>query len=284
MEGMEMKEVRMVFHYDGGRAADGRLDVYDAAVSLRGLSRSLAITAHAFLNEGEIRTRAERADGAQIFIEAPRHGSFQEVVTIVFQSGAAETIGYSVIAAAFWDFLKWTWSAAVGRAAQPSTPTVRAMRDRIEPVLGEMAEALEKPMQELHRPIQRDRGMTLGVHRPRLGRVLLLDSTTLDYVSTSEESDLVEDLSVNVTRYNILSGYGRFFDDQEERTISFRLADDVTAVEKQLLTWSMDQRNRGFGGKILVDVRRVTNARGDVMRSIVRAVRRVPPPPPPLPH
>lgn len=271
-----MTELKLILHYDGGTASDGRLEIYDAAVSLRGLSRALAITTHAFLNEGEVRRRAERAEGAKIFLQPPQRGSFQEIVAIAIESGAVSTIGYSVIGAAFWDFLKWSWSAAVGRESEPSTPRARKLRDRIEPVMGELTDALESPLQELHRPIQRDRAVTIGVHRPHVGRVITFDSRTLDFVTSTEEGEVVENLSVNVTRYNILSGYGRFFDDQEQRTISFRLTDDLSSAEKQLLTWSLDQRNRGRDGKILVDARRVTNARGDVLRSIVSAVRRSP--------
>lgn len=269
-----MSEVKIVFHYDGGIAADGSLDIYDAAVSLHGLSRALAITTHAFLNDGEIRIRAERVEGAKILIRPPQRGSFQEVVTVVFQSGAVEAIGYSVLAAAFWDFLKWTWSEVIGSSVSPTTPTVKRLQDRIEPVMGELVEALEKPLQEMHRPIQRDRDIRLGVHRPHVGEVLRMDAATLDYVMTSTESDIVRDLSVNVTRYNILSGFGRFYVDDEDRTISFKIADDMTSAQKQLLTWSLDQRNRDFPGKILVDVRRVINARGQVLRCIVLSARR----------
>lgn len=274
-----MSEVRIIFHYDGGTAAHGSLDIYDAAISLHGLSRALAITTHAFLNDGEIRTRAERVDGAKILIRPPQRGSFQEIVTVVFQSSAVEAIGYSVIAAAFWDFLKWTWSEVIGENSRPSTPTVRRLQDRIEPVMGELVEALEKPIQEIHRPILRDRDIRLGVHRPHVGEVLRMNSDTLDYVTTSTESEIVSGLLVNVTRYNILSGFGRFFVDVEDRTISFKIADDMTSDQKELLTWSLDQRNRGFPGKILVDVRQVTNARGQVLKYIILHARRALPPP-----
>ena len=268
------KEIEFKISYSGGSAADGLLDIYNAGVSARGLSRALAITVHAFLNDGEIRRRAERARGAKIYIYAPRHGSFEEVIRIVVADPVAAGIGMSVIGAAFYDFLKWTWSAAVGKITEPQTPHVRRIADRIEPFLGEIAAVLESPMQELHRPIEGDHAIKINVVRPRVGSIIELDLDTLAYVSTRSETEIAEDIIGNVTRYNILSGFGRFFADDEDRTISFDLDEDVSAAEKELLTWSLHQRSQGRDGKILLDAYRIINARGELNRFKILAVRK----------
>lgn len=268
-------ELEFKISYDGGSASSGLLDIYNAGVSTRGLSRALAITTHAFLNDGEIRRRAERATGAKIYISAPRHGSFQEVIRIVISDPVAQTIGTSVIAAAFYDFLKWTWSAAVGKITEPTTPRVRRLADRVEPFIGEIAAVLETPMQELHRPIEGDRNIQIKVIRPRVGTLIELDADTLAYVSTRSETEIAEDIVGNVTRYNILSGFGRFYADDEDRTISFDLGEDISASEKELLTWSLHQRSQGNDGKILIDANRIINARGELNRYKVLAVRRL---------
>lgn len=271
-----MKELEFKISYDGGSAADGLLDIYDAGISIHGLSRSLAITTHAFIHEGEIRRRAERARGAKIYISPPRHGSFEEVVKIVLSHDATAAIGYSVVAAAFWDFLKWTWSAAVGKEEEPTTSYVKKIAERKEPFLGEIATVLESSMAELHRPIGSDEQITIDVIRPRVGTILTLDRETLQYVSTRSESDVIENVSVNVTKYNILSGFGRFYDDAEGRTVSFEIDQEMATEEKRLLTWSLDQRSQGNGGKLLVDVTRVLNARDELKRYKVTSVRRAP--------
>ncbi|MGY1458608.1 DUF7946 domain-containing protein [Luteimonas sp. A534] len=273
------KEIDFKIVYDGGSASDGFLDVYNAAVSARGLSRSLAITVHAFLNDGEIRRRAERANGAKIFISAPRHGSFEEVVRVAIADPFVLGIGGSIIGNAFYDFLKWTWSAATGRESEPTTPFVRRLADRKEPFIGEIATILETPMQELHRPIEGDRDITIDMVRPRVGSILQLDADTLAYVSTRSDTEVAEDVIGNVTRYNVLSGFGRFFSDEENRTVSFDLGEDVSAEEKALLTWSLHERSQGNDGKIYLDVTRVVNARGELNRFKVLAVRRPAPVP-----
>ena len=81
-------EIKVSYHY--GTAADSRLDLYDAGVSIQGMARALAISTHAFLNEGEIRKRANAATGAEIYISPSRRGSFQEIITIILEHQAPE--------------------------------------------------------------------------------------------------------------------------------------------------------------------------------------------------
>lgn len=59
-----MPELRVKYQYVHGVADSGRLDIYDAAVALRGISRASAIITHAYIN-GEIRTHGESAKGAK---------------------------------------------------------------------------------------------------------------------------------------------------------------------------------------------------------------------------
>lgn len=272
----KVKELKFKISYHGGDATDGKLEIYDAGVSIHGLARALAITTHAFANDGEIRKRAERAEGVTIYIHPSRKGSFEEFITIDLSNDTAQTIGLSIAASAFWDFLKWSWSAAIGKATEPATPFVKKLSEKKEPLIGELAIVLESPMEQLHRPIERTTDMQILISRPQVGEVLRLDSESLGYVTTRTESELVEDVLGNATKYNILSGYGRFFDDTFGKTVSFELDSDVSAEEKRLLTWSMDQRAQGLEGKLHIDITRVVTAKGEVKRYRVFAVRKAP--------
>lgn len=257
--------------YTGGPADNGLLDIYDASVSTRGLARALSITTHAFINDGQIRSRAERVTGAKVYLHPPRHGSFEELVTIAFADPVATAIGTSVISAAFWDFLKWTWSEAVGKVHLPTTPFVNRIDNRVEPFINEMGIALESAMEELHRPIQGVQNMEISISRPRVGEIIRLDSTTRAYVSIRDEGD-VDEIVGNITKYNILSGYGRMFVDELDRTVPFDLHHDVSPAEKALLTKSMDERNRGLDGKITVNASRIVTGRGELKRFKVYGV------------
>ena len=277
--------IRSKVSYHGGDADQGYLEIYDAGVSIHGFARALAITSHALLNDGAIRRRAERAHGAEIRLIAPRRGSFEWEIVIALSSAAASGIGTSVAAAAFWDMVKWTWSKAIGGDAEPHTPHVRRLarnlEERDEPhigdlgeiFIGEMSEALEVPLEQAHRPIRAEAGMRIIYSRPRVGPVVRFDQDTLDYVSSRTETDEAQPIVGNVTRYNVLSGFGRLYDDEIETTVSFKVAGEVPGVEKQHLTWSLHEFAQGNPGKLTFDVVRVVNRQGLTKRYIVHGIR-----------
>lgn len=60
-----MKTINFKISYHNGDASDGRLDMYDASVSLQGFAKALAITTHALLNDGEIRKKGNTINGAK---------------------------------------------------------------------------------------------------------------------------------------------------------------------------------------------------------------------------
>lgn len=246
--------------------------MYDAAVSFQGFAKALSITAHALLNDGEIRRKGHRLEGGELYINPSRKGSFEQIVTFVITN--KEAIGASIAAAAFYDLIKWTWSKTLDLAYEPETPHVKKLAERIEPFLGEMEEALEIPLEQAHRPIKKNPEMVIALKRQRVGEVIRLDAETLQNVSLQTESQVTENIKVNVTRYNILSGYGRFYDDSLGKTVSFKVEDDVSSTQKQLLTWSLHFAQETEGaGKILIDAKRILTAKGIVKRYIVSNIQ-----------
>lgn len=267
-----MKELNFKISYRGASADDGLLDIYDAGVSTLGLARALSVTTHAFLNEGHVRKRAERVVGAKVYLHPPKKGSFEELVTIIFTEPAVQVIGATVITAAFWDFLKWSWSEALGERHDPETSFVKRLDDRVEPLIGAIGVALESPLAALHRPIQNAVDMEISISRPRVGEVFTLDHTTMAYVNVRDESELEDGIVGNVTKYNIISGYGRVFIDDLDRTVPFDLDDDVSPKEKEFLTKSSHDRNRGLDGKISLRASKILTAKGELKRFKVYGV------------
>ncbi len=262
--------IRIIYHH--GDAEHGMLDMYDASVSLQGFARALSITGHALLNEGEIRKKGNRIKGGRLLISPPRRGSFEELITFVITN--KEAIGASIAAAAFYDLLKWTWSRALDLAYQPQTPYVRRLEDRIEPFIGEIEEALEPPLEQAHRPIRQNEDMVVSVRRARAGEIIRLDQNTLASVSLHTDENIVQ-ITGNVTRYNILSGFGRLYDDNLEKTVSFKILDDVSTTQKQLLTWSLHYAQTDHGGKVIFNVKRVISAKGIAKRYLLYGVSQV---------
>lgn len=272
----EPVEVRMRFKYEGGIAAQGKLEIYDAAVALRGISRAVAITTHAFLHDGQIRTRAERVRGAKIYVEPPTVGSFDQLVKILIDhQSLAKEVAIGVAGSALWDFSKTIWSKAIGIPAEPSTPTGRLLRDRMEPTIGDLEGVLEPALKDMHRPIQSEQEVRLNIVRPHVGVVLVLNDSTLKYLSSISENDHEISVTGNVTRYNIITGYGRFYDDDQQRTIAFQVINELNKKNRELITWSLDSRNRGEAGKLEMDVIPTRGRRGEILHYIVRRVRKL---------
>lgn len=172
----------------------------------------------------------------------------------------------------FWDYLNWTWHAAVGLSYEPQTPQVIRIAQRNDLFIYEIADALESPMQLIHRAIAHDSSIRAFLARPRVGDELSLSSETLDYVSIREEHTEREYILGNVTRVNVLSQFGRLFSDEEGRVVSFELADTNDTRLRGLALRSMQNHNDGESGKIRLKVSKIVSAQGVVKRYIVHDI------------
>lgn len=274
---MSDEEVKLRIKFEGGDADAHRLELYDAGVAIHGLARALAISLHAFLNEGAIRSRVNKIEGARIYIQPSKKGSFEETIQIIIASGLVAQIGPSVLASAVWDFVKWTWAKATNQeAVEPKSRYAQKLLRANDNFDSEIAMALENPLAFLHRPIAGNEKMTITVTRTQTSEKIEFTKETLAYVTTDEKPALESGIKGNVTKYNILTGNGRFYDDELNKTISFSLDNDVSGKEKELLSQSMDQRNKGYGGKILITANRVVNKMKDTKRYVIVSVHEFP--------
>ena len=267
-----MKEISFKISYHNGDAADGRLDMYDASVSLQGFAKALSITTHALLSDGAIKKKGNSIDGAKLYINPSRKGSFEELITLAIQDPVALSIGTSVIANVFYDLIKWTWSKTLGLSYEPETPHVQKLEKRIDPFLSEIEEALETPLEQAHRPIRKFNDMSIIIKRSRVGEIITLDSETLRSVSITTEPDLVTNITGNVTRYNILSGVGRFYDDSLERTVSFKINENLSSSQRRRITWSLHHAQNIGEGKLRLEAKRVVSAKGVIRRYLIEKV------------
>lgn len=269
-----MKHLNFKISYHNGDAKEGRLDMYDASVSLQGFAKALSITTHALLNDGEIKKKGNLISGAKLYINPSRKGSFEELITLAVENSYATAIGTSVIANVFYDLVKWTWSKTLDQDYRPKTAQVKKLEDRIEPFIGELEEALEIPLEQAHRPIKKFDDMVVVIKRSRVGEVVRLDSETLKSVSIKTEKNVISGILGNVTRYNIISGIGRFYDESLGKTVSFKLEENASSSQRRRITWSLHHAQETGEGKIRLDVKRVVSAKGVIRRYLVQKVSR----------
>lgn len=266
---METKEISLILRIEGGIADEGLLDVYDAADTISGIARSINIVTHAFANDEKLRKQGQGAHGAHAFIHSSKKGCFEEQIDIHFDEKVVRKLGSSVITNAFWDYLNWTWSYALGEEREPSTSYVKKVAAKNEFFVDEIANILESPLQDMHKSITRDKDITIYLNRPRIGDILTLNSDTLDYVTTREEQTETEYIVGNITRTSVVSHFGRLFSNEENRILPFEFANPDDRRAKDLALKSMGEFNQGRHGKFNLKVSKILNARGAVKRYIV---------------
>ena len=268
------QEIKFIIRYTGGTADDRRLDLYDASRSMAGLAKALSITVHALLNDGDVKHRGDSTHGVNFLLHPSRQGSFIEFVSIIFEDEVIKSIGASILSAAFWDFIKYTWREATGREGELEEPSSRKVVNKNPTYVDEISKSLEKPLQELHRPISSDSDIKIEITRPRVGVVVEFNKATLDYVMSEEDPVSESDVFGNVTKYNNLSGIGRFYDNARARTVSFH-SDQLDDEQKRTLTWSLHASNGdNTAGKILLDIQVIKTRAGHIKRYTITDARR----------
>lgn len=263
------QELKFVIKYEGGSADHHKVDLYDVAKSMRGLARALAISTHALTSNGEIRHRVESIPDVEFYLHPGQKGSLVEIVSVVFSDPIAQSIGTSVLGAAFWDMINFSWRHATGTEPEAAEARNRRIVREKEEFANEIADALEIPMQELHAPINGDRRITIQIKKPRGEVIMELNTDTYNYVSTVNEGEIRLNLRGNVTKYNIVSGYGRFFDENEGKTIPFHLSREMTTAKKGLLTASLHNAGQRAEGTILIDAKVILTRTNQVKRYII---------------
>jgi hypothetical protein len=269
---MSGKEIKLMLRVEGGVADEGVLDIYDAAGTIYGLARSVNMVAHSFVNDGEVKKKNKIAKGVKTVIHPSIKGCFEEQVGIEFEEKFVNSIGPSVFSNVFWDYLRWTWSGAIGIDWEPTTAYVKAFAKRKDVFIDEISDALEIPMQHLHKPIASDKGVKVFINRPKAGDVLEFDKETLDYVTIREESVETEYIVGNITRSNVLSVFGRLFSDEEGRVVSFSFADGDNRRVRDLALKSMQEHEKESKGKMHILVSKIMSAHGVVKRYIVHDI------------
>lgn len=268
------KEVSAIIRVEGGTADDGMLEIYDAASMIHGIARAINIVAHSFAtSEKEIRVKAHTARGVKTLLHSSKKGCFEEQVDVIFSHKLTSNIGPSVIVANFWDYLTYCWSAAAGTTHSPTSSHLKKITSKDEDFFFIIGDALESAMLDIHKPILRDNKVKIYLSRPRVGDTLEFNRETLAHITTRIEESEILKFEGNVTRFNVLSDFGRLYSDKENRIISFKLADNRNnkSMQKNVVQ-SMQDRIAGKGGKLKFDASQVISSQGLVKRYVIHDI------------
>jgi hypothetical protein len=267
------KEVSAIIRVEGGTADEGMLEIYDAASMIHGVARAINIVAHSFsTDEQEIRVKAHTARGVKTLLHSSKKGCFEEQVDIVFSQKLASRIGPSVIVSNFWDYLMYCWSAAIGNDYDPTSSHLRKITSKDEDFFYIIGDALESAMQDVHKPISRDSKVKIYLARPRVGDVLQFNKESLAYITTRIEESEMLTFTGNVTRFNVLSDFGRLYSNKENRIVSFKLAEKNNKAMQKSVVQSMQDRIAEKGGKLKFHASQVLGSQGLVKRYVVHDI------------
>jgi hypothetical protein len=240
---------------------------------IHGIARAINIVSHAFSTNEEIRTRAQSAHDVKTLIHSSRKGCFEEQIDIVFSKNLTAKIGSSVIIKSFWDYLTYCWAASIGADHAPTSNHLQKVVQKDRDFGYFIGDALESAMQDLHKPIVRDVNSKIFLERPRVGDVLEFNHETLAYVTNRFEKTEILTITGNVTRFNVLSDFGRFYSDLDERTVSFKFGGDNKSEKQRLIILeSMKDGVRGESGKLKFHVSKIMNSQDFVKCYVVHEI------------
>lgn len=250
--------------FSGEHVEKHGVDLYDGTTSLWGFAQTLQIAVHAYMT-GEVVSRATALKGAEMYFGAPRRGSvIVDIVTIIETYPA--TAGLA--GAAFYDFIKFALSKAVGKFdAKPQTPAVGKRLLEDETFFDLLAETLEGSLQRAHRAIDHD-VEKITLERPR-SELLTFDESTSLWVNTREEDTTVREYTGNITRFNSISRNGRAYIRELGKVFPFRPSPQFPDAKRGFLTWSLHGDNVATSKDLKFWASRIDSAKGDPKRLIL---------------
>lgn len=269
----------ILIEFEGLTSDEGHLELYEASEALNGLASSVNLVTHGFVHDNEVRTKVPVQKDFKTYFSSAKKGCFDLSIDVLFEPKTIKKHGKSVIFDRYWDYLSYTIANSIGENYTPQTPYLENILEDKPYHFDDLAEELESHLARVHRPIKTKNAITTKFIRPRVGEKIVLNKTTLAYVSASIVSNIEEAWSGNITKYNILSGKGRAFINEIGRTVPFFIKDfeNHGLPVHHAASESMDEGARlgaKVGGKRLFTGFKTTSNRDIVKRIQITGIQK----------
>ncbi len=275
---MREKEIKFDIRYVGGDANENKLNLYDASTSILGFSRAIAIISNTLATKGEVRFKGSNIPNVDMYLHPSKKGSLIETVSVVFKEPAIQAIGVGGLVSAFWAMLEYSWKIATDQNTTIDNKIVKKIIAENETIDIQLIDALESPFQQVHRPISKGSDMKIQINRPRVGKVVELNYDTKEYVSSVIEKGITDNILVNITKYNINTGYGRLYVDDLKMTIPFNIdKSKLSILEEDILKWSLFKSSKinYNAGKVLISANIINSKQNKVKRYIIVGAKKI---------
>jgi len=257
--------------YVGGDADSNLLEAYDGSASLAGFTQALQIATNAYLNH-DVTNRSTALKNAKFYIKPSRPGSF---ITDFIAEIQNKPKGVTVNAPTFYDFMKFSFSRAVGKTnVEPETPYVKKLKEDDEPFFDDLAEAMEGSLQRAHKTIEGKSVTSVTLERPR-GELVEFDVDTCLWVGTRAIDDDLTVYTGSVTRYNSVSGNGRVYVEELQKIVPFRPGQGFLHGRRGLFSWSLHGSTVDTDSKLSLSAYKVESAGGVVKRLLLADCSRI---------
>lgn len=267
--------IRFTYLPDDGSKA---ISAYDASQALYGIARSVTIVTNYVVN-GRIIKQAPKATNFDVKVEPPRAGSFEFVIPVVgLTVTATDLLGVAsagVLGNFTYDLLKHLYRRATGQREEIKNDKLRGVIASKPGDIDSLADAIDDDVVRFHRPLDAKNIQIFKIYggNNHFGD---FNHATYDYAKTSERGGSEENFEGNVASFNANTRNGRFWVDDEERTIAFNEDRHVklTNEEKGLLAWSLNEYAHGRDGKLILTGFPLRSRQGSLKRIFVTRVRR----------
>jgi hypothetical protein len=248
-----MAEIVFRFAYHPEQGAN-EISAYDASQALYGIARSLSVATHYVLN-GRVIKQAPSLVRAKVLVRPPQTGSFEFIAPVVdFVSTPAGQVACGLTLAVAGNYLtdltRLLYRRLTGQSENASSQeTQKLIRERPGD-LDALADSIEDDVVRIHRPI--DGGAPVFNIYGGTINFGTFNQSTYDYAKTKILGDDEEDFLGNVASFNANSLNGRFWIEDEERTVGFnkdRHA-DLHSSERKLLAWSLNEYANSRPGRL----------------------------------
>lgn len=228
------------------------LDAYDAAQSMQGMARSLAIVTHYALHSRVIK-QAPSLSGARILATPPERGSFQLPFGIEIDSGTATAlagVGLGVVTNYITDLTKFLFRKISGLPEQVETSKLKELLEAVPGDIDAISDAVDEDVVRVHRPLLHNvNHFHIYGGTTQIGN---FNQSTYDHAKARELGGGDEFVGT-IASLNANSDNGRIYLQSEGRTVGFkrdRALQRLPIGDRRLLSWSLDQYTNGKDGTI----------------------------------
>ncbi|MCL7406931.1 hypothetical protein MWN63_13170 [Paradonghicola geojensis] len=276
---MKREPIRITYKlkFEGGDADRHQLEAYPAAQSLEGIIWALSITLNYGVT-GKIRQRGDLSGACKVYISPPKRGSVLYELNILVQDNAFIALilgGWAVNTATPYinALIGHVFNSALGVASEIPVRARKYLNKLNEDDLQKVVHRIEPPLTRGHAAIGKT-AATVSL-RAKNTDLVVMDEDTKSYLEARLKDEFYY-LDANVTSFNVLTGNGRLYHPDEDRTVAFSLSADPFAGTKNILIESMKHYSAGRCGIVRMTTQRVETKEGRLKKLMVASAEEIP--------